>query len=461
MLKSERINNYYTASCNNSTTYPELLGDHKADVVIVGAGSTGINTAIELAERGYEVALLEANRVGWGASGRNGGQVTGSLSGDAAIEKQLQRTAGVDATQIMNLLRWHGHDIIRRRIERYGIECDLQHGHLHTAYRESDIPDLQATMRNAQNAGLAAHVQWLNRQQVQEKLATPLYHGGVLNTYNMHLHSLNLCLGEAAAAASLGTQVYEQSPVVAIDYGDGHGTDTPPSTSTPSSTSAPVSPGISTSIVRTARGSIEANTVILAGNAYHRLAQHALKGLVFPAILGNLTTVPLDEQTANRINPDNLAVYDSRMVLDYYRLTADKRLMFGGGTNYSGRDIEDVASTLRPALEKTFPDLAGVDIEYAWTGTAGIVVNRIPALGRIHGNVYYAQGYSGHGIASSHIMAEVMAEAVAGTLEQFDVFSQLKHIRLPVGPTAGSALIALGMAYYQLRDKLGRIGRSD
>ena len=455
MLNSERINNYYTASCNNSTTYPELLGEHKADVVIIGAGSTGINTAVELAERGYEVALLEANRVGWGASGRNGGQVTGSLSGDAAIQKQLQRTTGVDATQIMNLLRWHGHDIIRQRIERYGIECDLQHGHLHTAYRKSDIPELQAAMHAAQNAGLEPHVQWLDKHQVQEKLATPLYHGGVLNTYNMHLHSLNLCLGEAAAAASLGTRLFEQSPVVTIDYGDKHGTHTPTSTSTPTS------PGTSTTIVHTAKGSIRANTVILAGNAYHRLAQHALKGLVFPAILGNLTTAPLDEQTANKINSDNLAVYDSRMVLDYYRLTADKRLMFGGGTNYSGRDIGDVASSLRPALEKTFPDLAGVDIEYAWTGTAGIVVNRIPALGRIHGNVYYAQGYSGHGIASSHIMAKVMAEAVAGTLERFDVFSQLKHIRLPVGPTAGSALIALGMAYYQLRDKLGRIGRTD
>lgn len=437
MQHSERINNYYSASCNDHTTYPEIRGEHTADVVIIGAGSTGINTCVELAERGYDVLLLEANRIGWGASGRNGGQVTGSLSGDATIAKQLQRMAGVDTTQIMHMLRWHGHDIIRERIDRYGIECDLQHGHLHTAYRKSDIPELLAAMEEAGHAGLEAHVQWLDKDQVHEKLCTPLYHGGVLNTYNMHLHSLNLCLGEAAAAVSLGARVFEQSPVLSLDYSN-------PTTS----------PGTSPTIVHTAKGSIKAETVILAGNAYHRLAQSSLKGLVFPAILGNLTTAPLDEKTVNKINPDNLAVYDSRMVLDYYRLTADGRLMFGGGTNYSGRDIGDVARTLRPALEKTFPDLAGIDIDYAWTGTAGIVVNRIPALGRIHGNVYYAQGYSGHGIASSHIMAEVMAEAVAGTLERFDVFSQLKHIRLPVGPTAGSALIALGMAYYRLRDRL-------
>lgn len=442
MMQSERINNYYSATSNNSETYSELSGEHTADVVVIGAGSTGINTCLELAERGYKVALVEANRIGWGASGRNGGQVTGSLSGDAAISKQLTRMIGVDAKDIMHMLRWHGHKIIRQRIERYNIDCDLRYGHLNTAYHQSDIPALQAAMEEAGNAGLEAHVQWLDKDKVHEKLATPLYHGGVLNTYNMHLHSLNLCLGETAAAVSLGAQVFEQSPVLSIDYGDAHGE----------------SANTSLATVHTAKGSVAAKTVILAGNAYHRLAQDALKGLVFPAILGNLTTAPLDEKTANKINPDNLAVYDSRMVLDYYRLTADRRLMFGGGTNYSGRDINDVANTLRPALERTFPDLEGVNIDYAWTGTAGIVVNRIPALGRVHGNVYYAQGYSGHGIASSHIMAEIMAEAVAGTMERFDVFSRLKHIRLPVGPTTGSALIALGMAYYRLRDRLGQLG---
>ncbi len=279
----------------------------------------------------------------------------------------------------------------------------------------------QAALRDAQDAGLGDKVEWLNKDQIQSKLATELYHGGVLNQHNMHLHSLNLCLGEASSAHSLGASIYEHSPVVSIDYDN-------------------------TPVVHTAIGRVTANAVVLAGNAYHQLAQHKLKGLLFPAILGNLTTAPLGQELANKINPQNLAVYDSRTVLDYYRLTADTRLMFGGGTNYSGRDINDVASTLRPALEKTFPDLIGIDIDFAWTGTAGIVINRIPALGRVSDNVYYAQGYSGHGIASSHIMAEIMADAISGTLTRFDLFSQLKHIRLPVGPRTGSALIALGMA---------------
>jgi len=429
MNSSERIDNYYTATRNDFTEYPPLEGERRADVVVIGGGSTGVSTAVELAERGFSVVLLEANRIGWGASGRNGGQITGSLSGDTAILAQLQKRIDSEALDKVRMLRWHGHDIIAQRVERYGIQCDLRHGHLHTAYTPADIPELQAALRDAQDAGLGDDVEWLDKQQVHEKLATPLYHGGVLNRRNMHVHSLNLCLGEAAAAVSLGAVIHEQSPVLSIHYGD-------------------------TPTVTTARGRVNANAVVLAGNAYHRLARNALRGLVFPAILGNLTTAPLSAEDALALNPENLAVYDSRTVLDYYRLTADNRLMFGGGTNYSGRDIDDVAGTLRPALEKTFPQLAGINIDYAWTGTAGIVVNRIPALGRINNNVYYAQGYSGHGIASSHIMAEIMAEALSGTLHNFDLFSSLKHIRIPVGPRTGSALVALAMTYHHLKSQL-------
>lgn len=429
MKSFERINNYYNATRNDNAEYPALEGHLSTDIVIIGGGSTGISAAVELAERGFDVVLLEANRIGWGASGRNGGQVTGSLSGDAAILSQLQRKIGSEAIDIIRMLRWHGHDIITQRVDRYAIQCDLLRGHLHTAYSPKDIAELKAAMEDAREAGLGEEVEWLTREQVQEKLETPLYHGGVLNRRNLHVHSLNLCLGEAAAAVSLGAKIFEQSPVLSIDYGN-------------------------TPKVLTAAGSIQAKAVVLAGNAYHRLAQHKLKGLVFPAILGNLTTAPLSEEDANAINPDNLAVYDSRTVLDYYRLTADRRLMFGGGTNYSGRDINDVARTLRPSLEKTFPRLKGIGIDFAWTGTAGIVVNRIPAVGRIEGNVYYAQGYSGHGIASSHIMAEVIADALAGTLERFDLFSSLKHIRLPVGPRTGSALVALAMTYHHLKAHL-------
>lgn len=425
----ERINNYYTASLNDATVYPTLEGDLSVDIAIVGGGLTGVASAVELAERGFSVALCEANRIGWGASGRNGGQVTGSLSGDQAMLSQLRKKHGVDAEDFVWHLRWEGHNIIRERVARYAIDCDLKPGHLHTAWRMSDIAELQNTVELAHSYGMEDDVSWLTQEQVHDRLDTPLYHGGVLNQRSMHLHSLNLCMGEVRAAVSHGAQVFEQTPVLKLIGGR--------------------SPKLVT-----ATGTISARKIILAGNAYHRLARKHLKGLLFPAVLGNMTTEPLSSELAQQINRDDLAVYDSRMVLDYYRLTADNRLMFGGGTNYSGRDIDDVAKTLTPALINTFPALANTKIDYAWTGTAGIVMNRIPLVGKCDRNIYYAQGYSGHGIATSHIMAEVLAEALTGTLEKFDVFADFQHRKVPGTQWLGNGMLALGMWYFQFKEKL-------
>jgi len=373
-MSDERIHNYYTATLNDHRQYPTLNESIKADVAIVGGGLTGVATAVELAERGKSVVLLEAHRVGWGASGRNGGQVTGSLSGDEAMYRQLARREGTQAANFVRQLRWRGHEIIKNRIGKYSIECDLKFGHLYTAWTRRDIDALKRTVDDAKEAGLGDDVQWLEQEDVHARLATSLYHGGILNLRNMHLHSLNLCVGEARAATSLGVRIYEQTQVVDIK------------------------PGKSVHVA-TSAGAVEADAVILAGNAYHRLMPKALGGALFPAILGNMTTAPLGDELAQRINRDDLAVYDSRMILDYYRLTADKRLMFGGGSNYSNRSIKDVAGALKPALIKTFPELANIEIDYAWTGSAGIVINRIPMIGKVDKNIFYAQGYSGHGIA--------------------------------------------------------------
>lgn len=428
---SSRSDNYYTATLDDSVYWPPLEGELEADVAIVGGGFTGVATAVELSERGYSVVLLEGKRIGWGATGRNGGQVTGSLSGDEAMLRQLRQREGVDAAQFVSGLRWRGHDIISDRVARYDIDCDLKRGHLHTAWSDRHVNALKASMASAEQAGLGDTVRWLDRGEVQERLETSLYQGGVLNTRNLHLHSLKLCVGEAQAAASLGARLFEDSEVIRIEHGKNP-------------------------VLVTSGGRVTASTVLLAGNAYHRLAQHQFAGLLFPAILGNLVTEPLDEMTAAAINRDDLAVYDSRVVLDYYRLTADRRLMFGGGTNYSGREIDKVDAELRPALENTFPRLRGIGIDFAWTGTAGIVLNRIPMVGRLAltPNVYFAQGYSGHGIATTHVVAEILADAMSGEVERFDTFQAFKHIRLPVGQQAGNALLALGMAWYRLKERL-------
>ncbi|WP_439135381.1 NAD(P)/FAD-dependent oxidoreductase [Pseudomaricurvus sp.] len=428
-MTSQRCNSYYTASINQETDYPQLEGEVRVDVAIIGGGFTGVATAVELAEKGLKVAIIEANKIGWGATGRNGGQVTGSLSGDQAMTKQLRKTWAGDAEEFVWNMRWRGHDIIKKRVEKYGIHCDLKHGHLQAAYKPSHMAELEAMHEEASRRGMGDDVQLLSKADIPDYLESPIYHGGLLNTRNMHLHSLNLCIGEARAAESMGALIFENSPVEDIIHGD-------------------------TPAVVTAKGRVTANSVLLAGNAYHKLARKKLMGTIFPASLGNLVTKPLGEEVANAINPKDLAVYDCRFVLDYYRLTADKRLMFGGGTNYSGRDSKSVANELRPAIEKTFPRLKGVEIEYEWTGMAGIVINRIPQLGKLSDHVFYCQGYSGHGVATTHIMGEIMANAISGSLTEFDAFANMNHIRIPLNEWFGNQALAAGMWYYKMLEKL-------
>ena len=424
-----RTPSYYTATIQSESNYPTLQGTHEVDVAIIGAGFTGIATAVELAERGLKVAVVEANKVGWGASGRNGGQVTGSLSGDAAMKKQLQKQVGTDAEEFIWHLRWRGHEIIKNRVAKYGIQCDLKHGHLHAAYQPSHMDELRNTYHEAVARGMGDEVELLDMHGVHDMLDTPLYHGALYNKRNMHLHPLNLCLGEARAAASLGALIFENSKVIEIIHG-------------------------ATPALVTEHGRVNAKTVLLAGDAYHKLEQKQLGGKLFPATGGIVTTAVLPDEVLQFLNPQDVAVYDTRFVLDYYRLTADKRLLFGGGANYSGKESRDIAAELRPAIEKTFPVLKDVEIEFKWSCIMGIVVNRIPQLGRLSENVYYCQGYSGHGVATTHIMGEIMANAITGVLQKFDTFAKFKHIRVPAGDLLGNPLLAVGMWYYQLLEKL-------
>ncbi len=428
-MTSQRVHSYYSATMLGDTPYPQLAGDVRVDVVVIGGGFTGLASALELAERGKKVALLEAERIGWGQSGRNGGQVTGSLSGDGAIRRQLARQVGEQAADdFIWFLRWRGHDIIRQRIERYGIACDLKFGHLHTAYKPAHMVELRRAFAEAQQHGMGDAVELVEAAELGRFLDTPLYFGGIYNQRCMHLHPLNLCLGEARALASLGGLIFENSPVLEICHG-------------------------AVPLVRTATGSIRADQVLLAGDVYHQLERAKLSGMIFPAAGGIVTTEPLGA-LARQLNPLDVAVYDCRFVLDYYRMTADGRLLFGGGANYSGKASRDIAAELRPCIERTFPQLKGVKIDYQWSCNMGIVINRIPQLGKLSPNVWYAQGYSGHGVATSHIVGEVMAKAICGSMEQFDVFQHFRHVRLPLGDKLGQSLLALGMCYYQLLEKL-------
>ncbi len=422
-------NSYYAATANATEPFPRLEEAIDVDVAIVGGGFTGIATALELAERGVRVAVLEAQRIGWGASGRNGGQVTGSLSGDRAMERQFRRKLGDEAADFVWNMRWRGHDIIRKRVARYGIDCDLRHGHMQTAYRPSHVAELEQMHRAACEHGMGDEVGMVYGAGLRDHVGTGIYHAGLVNRRNMHLHPLNLCLGEADAARSLGARVFIDSPVEKIVYGN-------------------------RPELVTARGRVRADKVMIAGNGYHRLAPRRLAGLLFPATLGIVATERLPEDVAKSILPNDFAVYDTRFVLDYYRLTADRRLLFGSGTNYKGTQSTDIGAPMLPAIRKTFPQLAEVKIDFAWEGQDGITINRIPQLGNVTPNVFYAQGYSGHGIATSHIVAEIMAAAITGDSRDFELFAGARHWRLPVGRYLGNRALAVGMWYFQKLEAL-------
>ena len=422
--RQEHTGSYYAASVNEVTDYPVLEGAKSADVCVVGAGFTGTATALSLAERGYSVALVEANRVGWGASGRNGGQVINGMSGIETLRKKH----GNGIAEILNNLRWGGNDIIRERVAKYSIQCDLKDGYLEVATKPSQVSYIDEFVEDRESHPSDFAYEVWDREKTCDMLGTDAYHGGFVCYRDGHLHPLNLCIGEARAAHNLGVQIFEQSPVTGITHGK-------------------------RPRVETANGYVEADSVVLAGNAYSQLEPKHLSNLIFPAGSYIIATEPLADDVAKSINRKDVAVCDLNEVVDYYRLSADKRLLFGGACNYSGRDPKSIKSYILPRMLKVYPQLKDVKIEYEWGGKIGVVLRRIPTLGRINDNVYYCQGYSGHGVCATHVMGEVMADAVTGTMERFDLFADMNHFRIPGTQWMGNQIIALGMLYYKMKDR--------
>ncbi len=424
-VKAQHVRSYYAATAHPQPDYPSLAGSEQADVCVVGAGFTGISTALTLAERGYSVVVLEANRVGWGASGRNGGQLIGGVSGEGRMLRQL----GKEHAALVRDLRWRGNEIVRERVQRYGIDCDLKNGYVDVAIKPRHVLELQVAYEELGAENCPHEYRLVEKDELQALLGTTAYIGGLLNMGNGHLHPLNLCLGEARAADQLGVRIFEGSRVTRIEHGQ-----------RPTAV--------------TATGSVSADAVILAGNAYHALESRKLSGLVFPAGSFIIATEPLGAEVVNEINREDLAVCDMNNVLDYYRLSADKRLLFGGRCNYSGRDPASISGIMAPRMHRIYPQLADTRVEYEWGGRIGIVITRVPLLGRTAPNVFYAQGYSGHGVNVTHLAGEIMADAVGGTMERLDVFEKIKHVRIPAGQWVGNQMVALGMIYFRLRDLL-------
>lgn len=424
MQPQTHTGSYYAATVNDVTDFAPLLGEQNTDVCVIGAGFTGISTALHLAERGYNVHVVEANRVGWGASGRNGGQIIGGISGEENIAKHL----GKDVDEVFRELRWAGHDIIRERVQKYEIQCDLKFGYLDVAIKQRHIRDLEADRERLRKSEFPYEFRMLSRDETRDTIGTSAYIGALLNMANGHLHPLNMCVGEARAAISHGATIYEQSPVLNIEKG--------------------IRPRVVTQ-----RGAVTADAVVIAGNAYHAL-ERKLRGIMFPVNSFIIATEPLSKETVRTINPRDLAVCDPNFVLEYFRLSAEKRMLFGGRSNYFGSDPEVIKRNLRPKLLRIYPQLANIGIDYAWGGTIGVPINRVPQLGRISPAIFYCQGYSGHGVNVTHLAGQIMADAIAGTLERFDLFANVKPLIVPGAHWLSKPMVALGMLYYQIKDRL-------
>lgn len=417
---------YYAASANAAPIRESLNEAVETDVCVIGAGYTGLSTALFLLEQGYRVVVLEAARVGFGASGRNGGQIVNSYSRDIDT---VERSAGPDAARLIGAMAFEGGRIIRERVARYGIDCDLKNGGVFAAFNARQMHHLETQKALWERYGYD-QLELLDRSGIRNVVACERYCGGMLDHGGGHIHPLNLALGEAAAVESLGGSIYEQSPATRIDRGQ--------------------SP-----CVHTAHGRVSAKFVVVAGNAYLGGLVPELAAKSMPCGTQVIATEPLGDELAASLLPQDYCVEDCNYLLDYFRLSADKRLIYGGGVVYGARDPADIDSIIRAKMLKTFPQLHGIRTEFAWTGNFLLTLSRLPQVGRIGENIYYSQGCSGHGVTYTHLAGKILAEALRGQAERFDAFAGLPHYPFPGGQRFSAPLSALGALYYSLRDRLG------
>jgi len=416
---------WYHATAPAAPPRPGLTGLVRTRVCIVGGGLTGVSTALHLAERGIDAVLLEAGAIGDGASGRNGGQV---VQGYSAPMERIEAAVGrEDARAIWDLGREAIADLAER-VRRHRIDCDLRWGYLVAALNRRQLDELRDTAAHWAEYGYDAP-RLVEGDALRAVLASDLYVGGVLEPGSGQIHPLAYLLGLAGAAEAAGARLFERSAAIAIDQG-------------------------ATVTVRTAAGAVEADTLVLAGNAYLGRLVPALQPRLMPVASFVGVTAPLGEERAGRLFPQDVAVADCNIALDYFRLTADRRLLFGAGASYSAIPPPGLAGWLERRIRRVFPELTDVAVEHAWGGLIGITANRIPDFGRLAPNILYAQGFSGQGVALTGLAGKLMAETIAGDDRRFRLLEQVRHRPFPGGPLRTLALVA-AMALLKLRDRLG------
>lgn len=416
---------YYAATRTELAPFPALKGEVRADVCIVGGGYTGLSAALHLAQKGLDVVLLEAHRVGFGASGRNGGQVG---SGQRQDQVWLEKTIGRDAAHRMWTLAEDAKALVRDLIRDHAMPVTFHPGVAHACWSEAEVRDTHAYADKLRRDYGYDQLEPLDRAGIRRLIGSPVYKGGEVDRGAGHVHPLNYAIGLATAAAAAGARLHEGSEVHHIQHG-------------------------AKPVVQTGQGRVICDQVILAGNGYLGGLNREVAAKVMPINNFILATEPLGDRAAG-VLAEPVAVADTKFVVNYWRLSEDNRLLFGGGESYGYRFPDIVKTVSKPMLE-VYPQLKGTRIDYAWGGTLAITLNRMPCFARPASNVLSASGYSGHGVAMATLAGKLMAEAVAGNAGGFDLMASLPQPRFPGGVALRWPLLVLAMTWYAMRDRLG------
>jgi gamma-glutamylputrescine oxidase len=418
---------YYEASVHRTSQFPSLQTDIACDVCVVGGGLAGLSAAIDLADAGYTVAVLEARQVGWGASGRNGGQALVGLACDmSVVERQLGQAR---ARQVWDATV-EAVELIHARCRRFEIDCEWRDGCLAAAVTPRRAAELAPSIESLARDYGYSRMRLIERAELPQWIASSRYRAAVYDAGSGHLHPLKYTLGLARAAASLGVKVFEGSRAIAVRPGR-------------------------LAEVQTPQGKVHCSHVLLAGNVYLDHLMPQLASRIMPVGTFIAASTPLGPERAAQLLPRGTAVSDTQWVLDYFRLSGDDRMIFGGRVSYSTIAPPRLPEAMRRRMVGVFPQLADVPIEFAWGGYVDITMNRAPDFGRVADNIYYLQGFSGHGLALTGLAGRIVAEAIHGTASRFDLFAAIEHGNFPGGRWFRTPLLVLAMAWYRMRDLVG------
>ncbi len=416
---------YYAATADRPEPLPSVAGQLSCDVCVIGGGYTGLSAALHLAEQGADTVLVEAHRIGWGASGRNGGQLG---SGQRRSQTELERRLGVDHARQLWEIAEAAKRLVKALIERHRIDCDLKPGAIHADHRARFVADTHRYVEKLRAEYGYEQIEPLSREEIRGHLGTDCYHGGTIDRGAAHLHPLNYALGLGRAARAAGVRVFERCPVLGYTAGAG-------------------------CRVRCANGHVDADAVIIACNGYLERLGAGAGDRTMPINNYIIATEPLPEEFARELIRDDVAVSDSKFVINYYRLSADRRLLFGGGESYRYTFPRDIKSFVRPHMLAIYPQLADTKIDYGWGGTLAVTRSRLPCFGHLAHNVLIAGGYSGHGVGMATIAGQILAETIDGSTARMEIMERIRSRPFPGGRWLRWPLLAMAMTYYSLRDR--------